>query len=306
MNSDTSGWLDDLFRDFDVTNTGNVEDFWGGEFFGANAPMTYVDYAGGANEAIFGPGQFRDAMMGEIDALQGAADRQFGRQSERERQLEDLIGTIQERMEQNRIELKNPREYDFVKRGEQALSQFNDMTAQNISSAASGLRGQYMGAISAVNSGRRADGTMMTSAEQAQARYQLQGQLNNSTAQALTPIVNQHNAQRAAMGFQVAGLMVQAEQLNHQAHQINAANELNALNLELQGRQALAQYTMANRESVVSLFNGMMQLAQAGMSLNDYRNANADREGWFFGPSEDINAWAQNRDEGAYEEWMNS
>jgi len=304
MEGNSQSWFDDLFKDFDASTVGDMEDFWGGEFFGNNAPMRYWDYSGGANEAIFGPGEFRDAMLGEIDALQGAADRQFDRQSEREQQIEDFIGTIQERMERNRIEVKNPREYDFVQRGEQALSQFNDMTAQNISAAASGIRGQMQGAISMVNSGRRPDGTLMTPQEQAQARYQLQGQLNNASSRALTPIVNQHNAQRAAMGFQVAGLMVQAEQLNHRAHQINAANELNALNLELQGRTALAQYTMQNRESVVSLFNGMLQLAQVGMDLNDYRDENADSRRRAFGYSDDIHDWARNKDEDAYEDWM--
>lgn len=211
-------------------------------------------------------GSFVGTMAGEIEQLQGASDRHFERTSSRESQLEGFVDGISGSVAEQMIDIQNPEDFASVRRAEQALKDFEDRTAQDMSAAALGIREQLAGDFAALQGGMRPDGTMMSPAEMDSARYNLQAKAGRAVQTTLTGIMSQYNQQRAQMGMNVAAMTNAAEQWNLQAQQINAANNLNALQLEAQGRTALSQYTMANKESVVSKFSGLMQLLHAGLT----------------------------------------
>lgn len=275
----------------DVSQLSNIESLLayleqGGGGSSSGSPGSFQPTGNGAyqnpGEFFASGGDFRDVLFGELGTIQEKADAHFDRTSNREDQLESFLDGIQGKYEDTRLSTQNPEDFASVKRAEQALKEFEDLTAQNMSAAASGLQQQFQGQMSMIQSGRRADGTLMSPSEQRASQHQLNQQIGISKQQALTPILNQNNTQRAQMGFQVAGLMSQAEQLNQRAEQINATNQISAMQLELQGRQGLAQYTMQNKESVVSVFRGLIDLAQMGFAFEDYRNASGAGLGWGF------------------------
>ena len=272
--------MDDPF-DFDFGDAGgafgDLEDMFGEWAGGANRNSTgSATFFEGDNEAIASPEALRKAMARDVSEMQAAHDRNFERNQQRIDEFGNFLDEgLDEYRERSKVELQDPESYASVQRGEKALNEFEDLTAQNLSAAAQGIQGRFGKSISMVNAGRNPDGTLMTASQQAEQRQRLDGQINNATAQAMTPIVNQYNAQKAQMGFKVAGLTQAAERMEQQKKLFNAANEVKFASLELQGRGQMVQFQRANPESVVSLFGAMTSLTQAGMDLERFKDSQA-------------------------------
>jgi len=260
---------------------GDSSFFEGGERTGLTSALMF----GGGNAAISDPSDLMEAMFSDMSRMQDAADESYQRGLDQEEQWENLLAGIMPTIEDQLIEVKDPAESEAYKRAQQEYERFVDTSAQNISAAAAGIQGRYQSSMNMVNTGRRPDGSLMTPAEKAAARHQLGGQMNNDIARAMAPMVDASNRQKAQLGMQAAGFLAQQEQLNIQAQQINAANILNGIQLQLQGRAALAQYVQQNQRSIVSTFQGLMALAQAGMDLDFYRDQNSTYH-TFTGPTD--------------------
>lgn len=209
-----------------------------------------------------------DTLMGEAGQMQDAADRHYGRVLERENEYGNFLDGIQGRYEDSRVDTSmNPEDYASVQRAEQEYNAFEDRTAQDISSTIAGHQAQFQTQQDAVNSGMRPDGSMMTAAEQTDARFGLNQQMGVGRQQAVNTIMSTYNQQKSALGMQVAGLTGQAEQLRQQGQIINAGNQIKAMELENSGRNALAQLTLNNPETVVSILGGLMSLNEMGASM---------------------------------------
>jgi len=262
---------------------------------GGTANQPYADmpewlqqyYGAGGNNNVqpgsdgyFTGGQtLQDILYGEAARMQGAADRHFDRVLNREDQYEDFLGGIQGRYEDSRLDTSTaPEDYASVRRAEQEYNAFADRTAQDISSTVSGYQAQFQNQIDSVNNGMRADGSMMTAQEQADSRFALNQNMAVGRQQAITSIMSSYNQQKAALGMQVAGMTGQAEQLRQQAQIVNAANQMKALELENSGRVALAQLTLNNPETVVSVLGGLMALNEQGVAMNQLFGSQSNNE----------------------------
>lgn len=240
---DWAQWLQDYYAQFQQGGGGS--DYGGDGFFTSGGDLMSI-------------------LFGEAGAMQQAGDNHFLRVLEREGQLEDFLNSMQGRFENLMLPTQNPEDYASVQRAEQALADFEDRTAQDMSSYNAAMTRQFQNQYQSVMGGMRADGTMMTPQEQADAKFQLQQQIGVSRQQGLTAIMSDYNKHAAAMGMQVAQLTANAEQMNQQANVINLTNQMRVMELELQGRGMLAQLTLNNPETVVSVLGGLMQLNQMG------------------------------------------
>jgi hypothetical protein len=244
----------------------------------ADMPAWLQQYygAGGNNnvqpgsDGYFTSGQtLQDILYGEAGRMQGAADRHFDRTLAREDEWGSFLGGIQGRYEDSRVSTGvAPEDYASVRRAEQEYNAFADRTAQDISSTVAGYQAQFQNQIDSVNNGMRTDGSMMTAQEQADMRFAIDQNMAVGRQQAVTTIMSNYSQQKSALGMQVAGMIGQAEQHSQQGRIVDAANQMNALQLENAGRGAYANFTLNNPETVVSVLGGLMALNEQGAAMS--------------------------------------
>ena len=242
-------WLRDLYRGQNGELPFGGDDYSGYGFFTGGEDLMRI-------------------LLGEAGEMQGAADDHYNRILEREGQLEGFLDSMQGRYEDSRLSTMDPTEYASVQRAEQALADFQNRTAQDMSSASMAMQRQFATQHNDVMAGMRPDGSMMTPQEQQDASFRLEQTIGTARQQTMTTLMTNYNREAAAMGMQVAQMTNAAEQMNQQAEIVNATNQMRVMELELQGRQSLAQLTLNNPETVVSVLGGLMQLNQMGAGLH--------------------------------------
>jgi hypothetical protein len=237
---------------------------------------------------------------------------------------------------------------------------FPPVFSANSSSTAAGIYSQMQDQIRQAQSGIRPDGTLMTEGERQQTMATLQQNTSLAVNQALTPIFAQTQQviaqlgmgvaqmrQNQAQGFQgAAGLAYQGEQgaanmrmqgqvggaqVEQQAQQqaynyrntaanLSQAATLQSLNLEMQGRTALADMVRQNPEGQVGIFQGMMALSQytqaqnqisgryggGGMNWNQGQQQGQQQGGGFNPFGMNSGSFASRGGEGELTQWQNN
>lgn len=164
-----------------------------------------------------------------------------------------------------------------------AAENFEDRVAQDAAAAATGIRGRAQSESKRIAAGLNPDGSMMTPAERFAAQNALRMDTETQVQTQITGLMSNFNNVKAQLEVNRANVALSGGQLlgqvgvglaeartraqavanqmtqfgaglRLQGEQIRSAAQLNAVNFEMQGRQALFQMIQNNPEGIVSVY----------------------------------------------------
>lgn len=235
------------------------------------------------------------ALQSDTTRMQGAADRQFGRNQAESDSLRSFLGELQPSLEGQALGLQNElrgfgqqaqqlgdrqvqrvEEMNAETRARQdplidsamdtqklsewgmedAVNRFQDRSAQDASAVAEGIRRSMKTASKMARSGMRPDGTSMTSEEQHAAMQEMEFEVGRQVQSAITPILSDYNRTRASLDQSLAALRSQGAGMR-----LQAAGQV--ASTDIAGTQNLLS-AQAGRRDMANLASS---LSQAGTQL---------------------------------------
>ena len=294
-----------------------------------NAPISFgANPARARNDAVWNS-LFSQSVFGDMQNQQAVADEQFSKLSgqtdaygramqegaeslrNQNRQQRESLGGMAAKAEQQGSagynEFKNFRDQQMARVSQdiskanalseestegfkQAISQYSDRSAQQAGDLRIGLERQYQSAMKDINSGMNPDGTMMSPAEKAANRQNLQQSMGEQVSQGVNQIftafndtkismegnlasLRQAQSQTAMAGGQLrgqtglgfgaqtldaqkvrAGYLELSANLTTTMEQMSAASELGAINLLTNGHKDMYEMISNNKRGVTSMY----------------------------------------------------
>lgn len=216
-------------------------------------------------------GQASTIFNNEADLMQLAADRQFVRNQEPINNMRELIGrsgeftATGERTANDLTALGDRQSQDFEAGVSEAMGNFDQTYAADVTAAISGIRESYQPQMQAIRNGMNPDGTLMTPAQQKDAMFAMNQQIGGQVQNTYTQLASQYNQARAQLAQGFSGQRLNSQALvgsyMQQASAIRNAAQASALQFEASGNQAMADLIYRNPESIVSRFQGLLAVA---------------------------------------------
>lgn len=153
-----------------------------------------------------------------------------------------------------------------------ALKGYKDMSAQDMSAAASGIRRNFYSAMQQVRSGTGPDGRPMSATEQMAATEQIRFQANQQVQEQITPLQSRFNDTMMQLHGQLAGLMQGNAGMRLQGAALRgnlAGQRLQGIGTELGGAQIKAGAEQTSLDMVARAHEGQRQMYQIGATLRE-------------------------------------
>lgn len=215
--------------------------------------------------------QAGDVLGRETEALQGAANRQFQRNTNATRGVEGVVnraGEFQQLGEQEASRLEDVSgglDRRFEEAAAETLGRFDTNFADDMAAAVAGVRRGVQGTLNAIRNGLGPEGTVLTAAEQRDRMFALEQSVGEQVQTVYTSLSSAFNNARASLATNLNAQRLQSFEgvraMQSMASNIRTAAQAAALQFEVQGRTQVADMIYRNPESVVSYFNALMGLA---------------------------------------------
>lgn len=153
---------------------------------------------------------------------------------------------------------------------ENAIRNFQDRSAQDAASTASGIRRSMQSAMNEIRSGVNPDGTPMTPAEKQAAILNLQRTVGDQVDQTVTGYFSDYNKARAALEQNLASLRMNNAGLRQSGADIKlraTQTGLQAEQLALAGEQLRAQTGLQGNEQIIEAQKGQREMMDLSSNL---------------------------------------
>lgn len=229
-----------------VQNFGGAPDSQWGAPRGGQDPLS--------NNSLFNAG------MQDVQAAQQAANNQWDRKNNLATSMSSQLQTNRNAMTSSlgsTTKSTRDAEQNFLN----SINEYTDRTAQDSSAIANGIRQSYKSQMDEANHYTRADGTMKTQAEIDAEKASIQQGVNAQVQQTLAPIATQYRDALAGMKENYSNFLTANAQ-------IRAAQQLQAIQYDLTGRNYLYEYVNQNPETHVNLLDTLLAMANVQMGRN--------------------------------------